>query len=200
MKNRFTIALSCCLLLTAIPAAALAGDDKDDHEPRMEVTLMLGWDNLQGDASKAFDDGPYGGFGFEFDVNRPHSKDAFRAFAVRFTGGYAGYDGAFIGYDTKLTGTVFGLDALVVANAGEIVKPYGFLGIGFSNLNDDLDIVNGGSGAGFTFGGGAKIYAGGHFLAFGELSHQDYQVDGDYSFSPSHIGFWQLRFGLGVRF
>lgn len=198
-RDDFLRLLAVALMLASTAAAVRADDDDDDDDgARMELDLLFGYNKLQGDAADAFDDGGYGGLAFEYAFNEPHDKRTFRAFAARVTVGYLGNDGTF--QNTKLKGTVIGLDGMILVNVTKVVKPYGFLGFGNANVHDDNDLISGGSGVGFDFGVGSKFFFGDHFVAVAEMSNQSFQVQGDQPGSPSQFGFFQVRFGAGFRF
>ncbi|MFN7973623.1 MAG: outer membrane beta-barrel protein [Acidobacteriota bacterium] len=199
MNHRSSLAVTFAAFLAAgLAMPALADHEEEHHDKRFEVSLMIGYNSLFGDAQDFFDNGPYGGFAFEYAITDPHKKGTFRSLDVRLCGGYEGFDGTSL--DDKLKGSVFDLDAMLVMNAGKIVKPYVFFGFGGNNISDDLEIVSGNDGIGFGFGAGAKFFFGDTFTVMAELGNHDYRTQGNTRDALSHLQMLLVRIGFGVRF
>lgn len=191
--------LSLVVILSSFALPARAEHEKGhDEAGRFEVSFMLGYDSLTGDATEQFDSGPYGGFGFEVALTKPRTTGGFRNLGVRLTAGYALFDGT--QFATTLDGPVFSIDAMLAGNFSRMAKPYLFVGVGFNALADDIDIVTGGDGIGYSVGVGCKFFLGERLSLIGEISQQSYATKGEFYFSPSSMQFVQFRFGVGVRF
>jgi len=164
---------------------------------RYEASLVTGYNGFTGDAGFLFEAGPGIGISFEMGLIKPRQNRIFRTVILRLTATRINNNGV---DNVTLNGNVYDLEALLVANASEVVKPYGILGIGLAQLNDERDFITASDGIGLIFGIGAKIHAFSRIAIALDVTRQELPTKGRDPFSPDKISVVQTRLTTGYRF
>ncbi len=190
------------VLLSVLATAAIGYADsslpKLDLDPlRYEASLVTGYNGVTGDFAFLFDSGAELGLSVEMALVKPRQNRIFRSVVLRLTVGRVSNDGV---DSVTADGNIYDIEALLVANATESVKPYGILGIGIADLEDERGFITSPDGIGFVVGLGAKVHAFSRVAIALEVTRQEYPTKGRDPFSPENVGFVQTRITTGYRF